>query len=259
MCSEKGQWRGCSRRLEGLINLDSFSLIPVPWAMMPHAPCFSSWCLLRTGCECRRYCSRVFIGDVWSNFPFFHSVFPRKTSFEVTVRWLLSEKGERNWKMEVLSTKHLPLQVEKTFPSLTAHSPGWMSDWLFSSWVLIQELKETVVFLLRRNTYLLSEWEQSLWTSHSISKMAQLLARLICSHLKGHGSHQQAGPHQANGKPPQVLVTDLLSASHSLACLLVPPTSWHNQQDDTTFCFSFSLSFQYRADSFWDNISGDTE
>lgn len=51
MCSEKGQWRGCSRRLEGLINLDSFSLIPVPWATMPHAPRLSSRCLLRTGCD----------------------------------------------------------------------------------------------------------------------------------------------------------------------------------------------------------------
>ncbi|XP_045843691.1 polycystic kidney disease protein 1-like 3 [Meles meles] len=64
-----------------------------------------------------------------------------------------------------------------------------------------EELKETVGFLLRKNTYLLSEWEQSLWASHSINKMAQLLASLVSSHLEGHGSPQQAGPHPANVVP----------------------------------------------------------
>lgn len=107
-----------------------------------------------------------------------------------------------------------------------------MSDF-FSSWLHIQELKETVGFLLRRNTYLLSEWEQSLWASHSINKMAQLLASLVSSHLEGHGSPQQAGPHLANGKALQVLVTDVFSASHSLLPLGI--TSRHRR----TFCFRF--------------------
>ena len=88
-------------------------------------------------------------------------------------------------------------------------------------------------FLLRRNTYVLSEWEQSLWASHSINKMVQLLANLISLHLEGRGCPQQAGPHRANGKRPQVLLTDLSSASHSLLPLGI--TNRHQR----TFCFHF--------------------
>ncbi|KAI5762662.1 PKD1L3 [Gulo gulo luscus] len=90
-----------------------------------------------------------------------------------------------------------------------------------------EELKETVGFLLRRNTCLLSEWEQSLWVSHSINKMAQLLASLVSSHLEGHSSPQQAGPHPANVIPESHhhlsrYLLGVLKRLHSHLCALGP-------------------------------------
>ncbi|XP_075851694.1 polycystin-1-like protein 3 [Microcebus murinus] len=64
---------------------------------------------------------------------------------------------------------------------------------------VVEELKETVGFLLRRNPYLLSECDQSSWSSHDINKLATLLSSLIYSHLEGQGCHQ-AEPPWANGK-----------------------------------------------------------
>uniref|UniRef100_A0A452S2L8 Polycystin 1 like 3, transient receptor potential channel interacting n=1 Tax=Ursus americanus TaxID=9643 RepID=A0A452S2L8_URSAM len=105
-----------------------------------------------------------------------------------------------------------PQEPLPVFPPSQASCPSDATFEPLSLTKVAEELKETVGFLLRRNTYLLSEWEQSLWTSRNISKMAQLLASLICSHLKGHGSHQQAGPHQANAVP---------ESHHHLCCYLL--------------------------------------
>nr|XP_023493010.1 polycystic kidney disease protein 1-like 3 isoform X3 [Equus caballus] len=66
---------------------------------------------------------------------------------------------------------------------------------------VVEELKETVGFLLRRNTYLLSECEPSLWCSYNINKLVKLLSSLIYSHLEAQGCHQQAGSYWANAVP----------------------------------------------------------
>lgn len=48
--------------------------------------------------------------------------------------------------------------------------------------------------------YLLSECEQSSWSSYNINQLVTLLSSLIYSHLEGQGYHQQTGPCWANGK-----------------------------------------------------------
>ncbi|XP_055992110.1 polycystin-1-like protein 3 [Sorex fumeus] len=54
-----------------------------------------------------------------------------------------------------------------------------------------EELTETVGFLLRRNAYLLSEGEQSSWSSHNINKLVTLFSNLVCFHLESQGCHQE--------------------------------------------------------------------
>ncbi|XP_049999422.1 polycystin-1-like protein 3 [Alexandromys fortis] len=56
---------------------------------------------------------------------------------------------------------------------------------------VVMELKQTVGFLLRRNAHLLSEREQSSWSSCDIDTLVTLLSSLICSHLEEQGCHQQ--------------------------------------------------------------------
>ncbi|XP_037062148.1 LOW QUALITY PROTEIN: polycystic kidney disease protein 1-like 3 [Peromyscus leucopus] len=56
---------------------------------------------------------------------------------------------------------------------------------------VVTELKETVGFLLRRNTHLLSECEQTSWSSCDINKLVMLFSSLIYSHLEDQGRHQQ--------------------------------------------------------------------
>uniref|UniRef100_A0A2K6SHL1 Polycystin 1 like 3, transient receptor potential channel interacting n=1 Tax=Saimiri boliviensis boliviensis TaxID=39432 RepID=A0A2K6SHL1_SAIBB len=56
--------------------------------------------------------------------------------------------------------------------------------------MVVEELRETVQFLLRRHTYLLSECEQLSWSSCNITKLVELLSSLLSSHLEGQGCHQ---------------------------------------------------------------------
>ncbi|XP_075834133.1 polycystin-1-like protein 3 [Microtus pennsylvanicus] len=56
---------------------------------------------------------------------------------------------------------------------------------------VVMELKQTVGFLLRRNAHLLSEREQSSWSSCDINTLVTLLSSLICSLLEEQGCHQQ--------------------------------------------------------------------
>ncbi|XP_078213738.1 polycystin-1-like protein 3 isoform X1 [Callithrix jacchus] len=63
--------------------------------------------------------------------------------------------------------------------------------------MVVEELRETVRFLLRRHTYLLSECEQPSWNSCNITKLVELLSSLLSSHLEGQGGHQQAERHRA--------------------------------------------------------------
>ncbi|XP_077745480.1 polycystin-1-like protein 3 isoform X2 [Canis aureus] len=107
------------------------------------------------------------------------------------------------------------IQPQEPRPLFPPSQASCLSDATFEPLSLTEvaeELKETVGFLLRRNTYLLSECEQSLWTSYSINKLVQLLSSLIYSHLERHGSHQQAGPHRANVVP---------DSHHHLCCYLL--------------------------------------
>ncbi|XP_049720726.1 polycystic kidney disease protein 1-like 3 isoform X1 [Elephas maximus indicus] len=87
------------------------------------------------------------------------------------------------------------------FPLIQAPCPSDASFEPLSLTKVVEELKETVGFLLKRNTYLLSECEQSSWSSYNINKLVTLLSSLIYSHLEAHGSHQQAGSIWANVVP----------------------------------------------------------
>uniref|UniRef100_A0A2K5R3E3 Polycystin 1 like 3, transient receptor potential channel interacting n=1 Tax=Cebus imitator TaxID=2715852 RepID=A0A2K5R3E3_CEBIM len=67
--------------------------------------------------------------------------------------------------------------------------------------MVVEELRETVRFLLRRHTYLLSECKQPSWSSCNITKLVELLSSLLSSHLEGQGCHQQAERHRARVVP----------------------------------------------------------
>nr|XP_031314018.1 polycystic kidney disease protein 1-like 3 [Camelus dromedarius] len=84
------------------------------------------------------------------------------------------------------------------FPPIQASCPSGASFEPLPLTEVAEELKETVGFLLRRNMYLLSECEQSSWSSYNINQLVKLFSSLICSHLEGQGSHQQAGPYWEN-------------------------------------------------------------
>uniref|UniRef100_A0A8P0TNH6 Polycystin 1 like 3, transient receptor potential channel interacting n=2 Tax=Canis lupus familiaris TaxID=9615 RepID=A0A8P0TNH6_CANLF len=108
------------------------------------------------------------------------------------------------------------IQPQEPRPLFPPSQASCLSDATFEPLSLTEvaeELKETVGFLLRRNTYLLSECEQSLWTSYSINKLVQLLSSLIYSHLERHGSHQQCEPW-----PVFAVVPD---SHHHLCCYLL--------------------------------------
>ncbi|NP_001034789.2 polycystin-1-like protein 3 isoform a precursor [Mus musculus] len=72
-------------------------------------------------------------------------------------------------------------------PALVCESPSLTQ--------VVKELKETVGFLLRRNTQLLSECEPSSCSSCDINKLAKLLSGLIYCHLEDEGCHQQTESH----------------------------------------------------------------
>lgn len=55
-------------------------------------------------------------------------------------------------------------------------------------------------FLLRRNAHLLSEREQSWWSSCDIGTLVTLLSSLIYSHLEEQGCHQQMEARWEDGK-----------------------------------------------------------
>ncbi|XP_062032020.1 polycystin-1-like protein 3 [Lepus europaeus] len=59
---------------------------------------------------------------------------------------------------------------------------------------VLEELQETVGFLLRRHTYLLSEREESAGSSCDLNQLVKLLCSLVCSHLEEGGCRQQPGP-----------------------------------------------------------------
>lgn len=142
--------------------------------------------------------------DVWSNCLFFHSVLSHKTGIEATMSCEVTAfwKIRGTWKIEVLCAKHIPFWLKGTaLPPVIGTNPGLMKNRLiFLIWSYIQELKETVRFLLRRNTYLLSKCEQPPWSSWDITKLVKLLSSLVSSHLEGQGCHQQGERHWARGK-----------------------------------------------------------
>ncbi|KAM5208636.1 polycystin-1-like protein 3 isoform 2-T3 [Hipposideros larvatus] len=94
-----------------------------------------------------------------------------------------------------------PQELLPPFPPIQASRPSDASFEPLSLTKVVEELKETVGFLLRRNTYLLFKYEQSSWSSYNINQLVTLLSSLIGSHLEGQGCHQQAGPCWANVIP----------------------------------------------------------
>uniref|UniRef100_A0A8C9DH02 Polycystin 1 like 3, transient receptor potential channel interacting n=1 Tax=Prolemur simus TaxID=1328070 RepID=A0A8C9DH02_PROSS len=96
------------------------------------------------------------------------------------------------------------IQPQETLPPLPPGQASCLSDASVeppSLTEVVEELKETVGFLLRRNPYLFSECEQSSWSSYDINKLVTLLSSLIYSHSEGQGCHQQAEPRWANVVP----------------------------------------------------------
>ncbi|XP_028357897.1 polycystic kidney disease protein 1-like 3 [Phyllostomus discolor] len=96
------------------------------------------------------------------------------------------------------------IQPQEPLPVLPPTKASCLSDASFeplSVSEVAEELKETVGFLLRRTKQLLSECEQSSWSSYTVNQLVALLSKLIYSHLEGQGCHQQAGPYWANEIP----------------------------------------------------------
>uniref|UniRef100_F1N3D1 Polycystin 1 like 3, transient receptor potential channel interacting n=1 Tax=Bos taurus TaxID=9913 RepID=F1N3D1_BOVIN len=91
-----------------------------------------------------------------------------------------------------------PQEPLPVFPPIQASCPSDASSEPLSLTEVVEKLKETVGFLLRRNTYLLSECEPSSWRSDSINELLKLLSSLICSYLEHPGCPQQAGHYWAN-------------------------------------------------------------
>ncbi|KAB0352067.1 hypothetical protein FD754_016924 [Muntiacus muntjak] len=94
-----------------------------------------------------------------------------------------------------------PREPLPVLPPIQASCPSDASSEPLSLTEVVKELKETVGFLLRRNPYLLSEYEPSSWRSDSMNELLKLLSGLIYSYLEHPGCHQQAGPYWANVVP----------------------------------------------------------
>ncbi|XP_052022317.1 polycystic kidney disease protein 1-like 3 [Apodemus sylvaticus] len=87
-----------------------------------------------------------------------------------------------------------PPEALPPLPPIQAAHPSTLVRESPSLTQVVKELKETVGFLLRRDTHLLSECEQSSWSSCDINNLAKLLSSLVYSHLADQGSHQQTEP-----------------------------------------------------------------
>ncbi|XP_053522580.1 polycystic kidney disease protein 1-like 3 [Artibeus jamaicensis] len=98
------------------------------------------------------------------------------------------------------------IQPQEPLPLFPPVQPSCLSDASFeplSVSEVVEELKETVGFLLRRNTQLLLECEQSSWSSYNVNELVALLSNLVCSHLEGQGCHQSAGGPSWADKVPE--------------------------------------------------------
>ncbi|XP_075392848.1 polycystin-1-like protein 3 [Tenrec ecaudatus] len=84
------------------------------------------------------------------------------------------------------------------FHPIQVPQPSDASFESFSHTQVVEELRETVGFLLRRHAYLLSECGQPSWSSYEIDKLVAFLSSLISSHLAAQGCHQQSGGIPAN-------------------------------------------------------------
>ncbi|XP_040593166.1 polycystic kidney disease protein 1-like 3 [Mesocricetus auratus] len=101
-----------------------------------------------------------------------------------------------------------PPETLPPLPPTQAACPSGLACESPSPTQVVTELKETVGFLLRRNTHLLSEREQSWWSSCDINKLVKLFSSLISSHLEDQGSHQQTESRQ----------NDVVSENHHHFC-----------------------------------------
>ncbi|XP_054552939.1 polycystic kidney disease protein 1-like 3 isoform X1 [Talpa occidentalis] len=96
------------------------------------------------------------------------------------------------------------IQLQEPLPQFPPIQASCLSDASFeplSHTQIVEELKETIGFLLRRKTYRLSESERSSWSSCDINKLVKLLSSLVHSHLEGPGCHQQVESYWTNVVP----------------------------------------------------------
>uniref|UniRef100_A0A8C6RIQ7 Polycystic kidney disease 1 like 3 n=1 Tax=Nannospalax galili TaxID=1026970 RepID=A0A8C6RIQ7_NANGA len=88
-----------------------------------------------------------------------------------------------------------PQEILPPLPPIQASCPLSVACEPPSLTKVVEELKETVGFLLRRNTHLLSEYELSSWSSCDTNKLVKLLSSLIYSHVEDRGCYRLAGSH----------------------------------------------------------------
>ncbi|CAH7063542.1 Pkd1l3 [Phodopus roborovskii] len=91
-----------------------------------------------------------------------------------------------------------PPETLPPLPPTQAACPSGLACESPSPTQVVTELKESVGFLLRRNTHLLPECEQSWWSSYDINRLVKLFSSLIYSHLEDQGCHQQTESQQEN-------------------------------------------------------------
>ncbi|XP_042556542.1 polycystic kidney disease protein 1-like 3 [Dipodomys spectabilis] len=87
-----------------------------------------------------------------------------------------------------------PREALPLLPPLPAACPPGAAWEPRSSAEVVEELKETVGFLLRRDTRLLADCEPPLQTPHDMSQLVMLLSRIIHSHLEEQGYCRHAEP-----------------------------------------------------------------
>ncbi|XP_012868128.1 PREDICTED: polycystic kidney disease protein 1-like 3 [Dipodomys ordii] len=87
-----------------------------------------------------------------------------------------------------------PREALPLLPPLPAACPPGAAWEPSSSAEVVEELKETVGFLLRRDTRLLADCEPPVQTPHDMSQLVMLLSRIIHSHLEEQGYCRHSEP-----------------------------------------------------------------
>nr|XP_051702938.1 polycystic kidney disease protein 1-like 3 isoform X2 [Oryctolagus cuniculus] len=94
-----------------------------------------------------------------------------------------------------------PPETQPPFPPTQASSLSDAPVAPLSRAKVLEELQETVGFLLRRRSCLLSECEQPSGSSCDLGQLVKLLCSLVCAHIEEGGCRQQPGPPRVRVAP----------------------------------------------------------